>query len=134
MLLNHGSQPGRAAVVTPTESIEIMLRPLAAITLLLSFADHWTTYLCLREPVSGWSVTEANPLADWLFDSAGLVPGLLIDSMVTVAGVVFLLTTRRIPAVAKGGCFAMIALLTGYAVVNNLSALGALGLLALGRG
>ena len=55
-----------------------MLRLLATLTVLLSLADHWTTYLCLREPVTGWSVTEANPLANWLFDLTGLLPGLAI--------------------------------------------------------
>ena len=53
-----------------------MLRLLALLTLMLSASDHWTTYLCLRRPVDGFDVTEANPLAAWLFDSVGLVEGL----------------------------------------------------------
>ena len=111
-----------------------MLRILAVLTLGLSFADHWTTYLCLREPINGWSVMEANPLANWLFQTAGLVPGLLIDSAITIVAIVFLLSTRRIPVLAKSCCFVAITLLTGYAVINNLGALGALGLSPMGQG
>ncbi len=70
---------------------------LAALTLLLTAADHWTTYLCLRAPVDGWLVTEANPIAEWLFGSLGLVPGLIIDSVVTIFALAFLLTTPRLP-------------------------------------
>ena len=36
------------------------MRVLALLTVLVSAADHWTTYLCLRAPVAGWNVTEAN--------------------------------------------------------------------------
>ena len=71
------------------------MRILALLTLLLSAADHWTTYLCLRQPVDGWHVTEANPLADWLFDMMGLVPGLAVDSLITLSAVGFLLATPR---------------------------------------
>ena len=111
-----------------------MLRLLATLTVILSLADHWTTYLCLREPVTGWSVIEANPLANWLFDLTGLLPGLAIDSVITVIAVVFLLSTRHISTFAKSSCLVLIVLLTGYAVVNNLGAIGALGLSPLGRG
>ena len=49
-----------------------MLHLLVALTLLLTAADHWTTYLCLRAPVAGWQVIEANPIADWLFQNLGI--------------------------------------------------------------
>jgi hypothetical protein len=87
-----------------------MLHALAGLTLLLTAADHWTTYLCLRGPVQGWRVSELNPLADWLFVKFGLVPGLLIDSTITLAAVAFLATTAlSIPATQEtrklvGGC------------------------------
>ena len=108
------------------------MRILALLTLLLSAADHWTTYLCLRQQVYGWHVAEANPLADWLFTSVGLVPGLLIDSVVTVLGVGFLVVTRQVPHLAKGVFFAVVIAWTGFAVVNNWQALLALGLSPLG--
>jgi len=111
-----------------------MLYLLAATTLLLTVADHWTTYLCLRNPVEGWVVTEANPLADWLFAQAGLVPGLMIDSLVTLAAVGFLLSTQRMPRTLKHLFFGVITITTGYAVVNNLGALQSLGLSPLGIG
>lgn len=109
------------------------MRTLAILTLMLSAADHWTTYLCLRQPVAGWQVTEANPIADWLFSSIGLVPGLLVDSLVTLAAVAFLLTTRQIPSLAKGVFFVVVIAWTGFAVANNLQAIEALGLSPLGQ-
>ena len=74
-----------------------MLHLLAALALALSAADHWTTYLCLHSPVSGFEVTEANPLAAWLFQSVGLVEGLMIDSLLTIVALAFLITTRWMP-------------------------------------
>jgi hypothetical protein len=109
-----------------------MLYMLVALTLLLTMADHWTTYLCLRAPVPGWDVSEANPLADWLFQSLGLVPAILLDSVVTLAAIVFLLGTTLIPRAAKGSFFALVVAWTGWAVVNNMKAILAMGLSPLG--
>jgi hypothetical protein len=105
---------------------------LALLTLALSAADHWTTYLCLRAPVAGWQVAEANPVADWLFSSFGLVPGLMIDSLITLGAVAFLLATRQIPELAKGVFFGVVIAGTGLAVYNNLQAIYALGISPLG--
>lgn len=108
------------------------MRILAILTLLLSAADHWTTFLCLREPLDGWRVTEANPIAQTLFESYGLIHGLVIDSAITLLAVGFLLTTRRIPDLAKGLFFGAVIAWTGFAVVNNLYAMQAMGLSPLG--
>jgi hypothetical protein len=109
-----------------------MLHALAMLTVLLSAADHWTTYLCLRRSLPGWQVTEANPLADWLFESVGLVEGLLFDSAVTVGAVLFLLGTRHLSPTSKQLFFGFISLWTGYAVVNNIQAISTMGLSLLG--
>ena len=109
-----------------------MLHTLIALTLMLTAADHWTTYLCLRSPVPGWQVTEANPLAEWLFLNIGLVPGILLDSVVTLAAVAFLRGTPLVPTPAKGAFFVVVVVWTGWAVVNNTHALIALGLSPLG--
>jgi len=109
-----------------------MLHALAGLTLLLTAADHWTTYVCLRGPVQGWRVSELNPLADWLFVKFGLVPGLLIDSTITLAAVAFLVSTALFPRSAKGVCFAILVASTAFAVVNNLRAIEVLGLSPLG--
>lgn len=101
---------------------------LAALTLLASAADHWTTYVCLRAPVPDWYVTEANPIADWLFQSIGLVPGLLLDSGVTLGAVAFLLVTRRIPEAVKRGVFGVLIAVTSIAVYSNYRAILAMGL------
>jgi hypothetical protein len=105
-----------------------MMRAMALLTLLLSLADHWTTYVCLRTPLPGWEVTEANPIADWLFASFGLVPGLLVDTALTLGAVAFLLTTRRVSSSAKFCFFGLVATWTGIAVINNLQAISTIGL------
>lgn len=105
-----------------------MLWPLAGLTLLLSAADHWTTYLCLRQPVPGWQIDEANPISQWLFEAVGLVPGLILDSGITLAALAFLVTTRHVPGALKTASLAVIAFSTGYAVLNNFAAIETLGL------
>lgn len=107
---------------------------LAIAALAMTAADHWTTYVCLRQPVSGWHVTEANPISGWLFEAVGLVPGLLVDSAVTVSAVAFLLTTRHVPDLVKKAFFGLVIASTGYAVINNYGAIHALGISSLGIG
>ena len=101
---------------------------LAGLVLLLTFADHFTTWVCLREPVPGWIVSEANPIADWLFGRLGLVPAILLDTAVTVVAVTGLAATGLLPRVAKAGFFAVIVAWTGWAVVNNVQAIVRMGL------
>lgn len=105
-----------------------MLRVLAGLSLILTGADHWTTYLCLRGPVAGWEVTEANPVADRLFEFAGLVPGLAIDSVITICAVAFLVTTAVLSRGTKTAFLGLIASSTAYAVVNNVHAIQTMGL------
>ena len=109
-----------------------MLHWMAGLTLVLTAADHWTTYLCLRGPVTGWQVSEVNPLADWLFMKFGLVPGLLIDSSITLFAIAFLLSTNLFPRSAKSVCFGVLVVSTAWAVLNNLRAIEVLGLSPLG--
>jgi hypothetical protein len=111
-----------------------MLRLFAGTSLLLTGADHWTTWLCLRGAVEGWEIREANPIADWLFQSTGLVTGLAIDSIITLLAVGFLLTTSSLPTAVKTGFLGLITATTGYAVVNNLGAISAMGLWPVGIG
>ena len=109
-----------------------MLHILVALTLLLTAADHWTTYLCLRTPIAGWRVAEANPIAEWLFQSVGLVPGILLDSAVTVAAIACLLATTLVPHAAKAGFFLIVIVWTGWAVINNVKAILVMGISLLG--
>ena len=100
-------------------------------TLLLSAADHWTTYLCLRSPVQGFEVTEANPLAAWLFSNLGLVEGLLLDSVVTVLAS----PSWSSPSVSRRGEERLPRDGGGVdrrGVINNLGAIEALSLSPLG--
>ena len=105
-----------------------MLRVFIFTTIALTLADHWTTYLCLHAPVEGWNVSEANPVADWLFEWAGLGPGLMIDTIVTLLAVAFVATTHVLDRPYKTALLALITLSTGYAVFNNLGAITRMGL------
>jgi hypothetical protein len=105
-----------------------MLRLFVWTTIALTCADHWTTWLCLHAPVEGWSVMEANPVAEWLFDRAGLAAGLAIDTLLTLAAIVFLSLTRTLAQEIKLGLLAVITLTTGYAVLCNLGAITQMGI------
>lgn len=111
-----------------------MLQSLAILAALLTAADHWTTYLCLRRPIEGWDVVEANPVVEWLFGATGLLPGLFIDTVITAVAIVFILTTARLTPSTRYLCLGFMACATSYAVINNLHALSSLGLSPLGIG
>jgi hypothetical protein len=107
-----------------------MLRLLAALALLLAILDHLTTWLCLRAPVPGWEIREANPLAAWLFTRVGLVEGLALDTIVTLAAVVIVSEAPRIPRLAKLSLLGMLIATAAFAVANNLDVIHHVGLLA----
>jgi len=113
---------------------QLILRTMAIATLVLTGADHWTTYVCLRKPIIGWNVMEANPVVDLLFSTTGLMGGLAIDSFLTLAVVAFLFRTKAFSRGAKQAFLSVIVLTTGYAVVNNIQAISALGISPLGIG
>ncbi len=50
---------------------------LGVLVMVFNVADNTTTFLCLRQPVPGFEVFEANPLARWLFEVLGLAEGLI---------------------------------------------------------
>lgn len=102
--------------------------PLALLLLLFTAADHWTTWRCLGVATPEWILTEANPIADWLFQSLGLGPGLWLDTLVTLAALAFLIHTRRVPTFWKHAFLWAGIGATGFAVANNLRALEAAGI------
>jgi hypothetical protein len=110
-----------------------MVPLLALLALVVTLADHWTTYLCLNANVAGWQVSEANPLSQWLFRNFGLAGGLWIDTAVTLAILVILVRTPRLPRLAKLAALTLLIATTSYAVANNLQAVQALGLSLAGR-
>jgi hypothetical protein len=110
-----------------------MLRVLAALALLLALLDHLTTWLCLRAPVPGWDVREANPIAAWLFGRVGLLEGLALDTVVTLGAVIVVTEARRVPRAAKLGLLGMLIATSAFAVANNLEVIQEIGLLAAPR-
>ena len=104
-----------------------MLGVLVGVALLLGAADHWTTWLCLSGEFGHAKVVESNPLAAWLFEALGVRVGLTIDSVVTVAALLFLAQTRRLPRRAKLAFLAAVIALSGHALASNLRVLHALG-------
>lgn len=109
-----------------------LLSILLGLTVLVTAADHWTTYLCLRDPVPGWEVTEANPIAAWLFAALGLGPAILLDSAVTLVALGFVVNTVLVPLAVKHGFLMLVVTWTGWAVANNLNAIVQMGLSPLG--
>ena len=101
---------------------------LGGVAVVLNFLDNTTTFLCLRYPVAGFEVFEANPLARWLFDALGLLEGLMLETLITTAAVAFLVLTSRIPRNMRIALLAALALLPAWAVANNMQVMHEIGL------
>jgi hypothetical protein len=108
---------------------KLVLPGLAASVLFFNLLDNLTTYICLREPVPGYQVTEVNPLADWLFQAVGLVPGLVFDFALTLVVVVFVATSSVKSLGVRLIILGALSLLSAYASVNNLIVMFQIGLL-----
>jgi len=92
---------------------------LGILVVLLNVADNTTTFLCLRAPVPGYEVAEANPAAAWLFGTIGLVPGLALEMLVTSSAIAFLVLTRHVPHRVKLVLLFVLAALPAWAAINN---------------
>lgn len=92
---------------------------LGALVVLFNLADNATTFLCLRAPVPGFEVIEANPAAAWLFDAVGLREGLLLEMAITTVAIAFLVATDRITPRVKLALLVVLAALPAWAAVNN---------------
>ena len=101
---------------------------LGLLVVLFNLMDNTTTFLCLRAPVPGFEVIEANPFARWLFDSLGLVEGLLLETVITAGAVCFLVVSQRIPTQVRFSLLLLLAILPAWATVNNLSVMREIGL------
>ena len=89
----------------------------------LSAADHYTTYLMLANPIPGWDVWESNPVAKWLFDTFGLIPGLAIDSVFTIGAGIWAYGTSLVIEEWKIVWCIVVCGGTWYAVHNNVNVL-----------
>ncbi len=99
---------------------------LGALVVLFNLADNATTFFCLRRPVPGFEVIEANPLARWLFESVGLLEGLIFEMLITTVAVGFLIWTTRISHRAKLAILAVLVALPAWAATNNYLVIRAL--------
>ena len=101
---------------------------LGTLVVLMNLADNATTFLCLRAPVPGYEVVEANPAAAWLFDAIGLIPGLALEMAVTTVAVAFLVWTPRVSPRVKLALLILLAVLPAWAAINNWLVIEATGL------
>ncbi len=93
---------------------------LGILVILLNLADNATTFLCLRAPVAGFELSEANPAANWLFGFLGLRTGLVFEMVVTSIAVLFLVATDHVPPRIKLALLIVLAALPAWAALNNL--------------
>ena len=101
---------------------------LGGMVLIFNLLDNATTFLCLKGPVPGYEVFEANPVARWLFDTIGLTEGLLLETALTTAAVAFLVVTPRIPARTRLLLLVFLTALPAWAVANNLQVIHEVGI------
>lgn len=109
-----------------------LLVGLALLGATLNTLDNWTTYLCLRNPVQGFVITEANPVARFTFEQMGLVPGLVFEYALTLLALVFVVWTHRLPGLFKVFLLGVLCLLAGGAAWNNFQVIQEVGLDILG--
>jgi len=107
-----------------------MLHAFAGLAFLFALLDHFTTWLCLRTPIAGWEIHEANPLAAWLFERVGLVEGLAIDTGVTALALVLVAYSARLPRAARLSLLGLLIGTSAFAVANNFDVIQQIGLLA----
>ena len=101
---------------------------LGGLVLIFNLLDNATTFICLTAPARGFEVFEANPVARMRFEAAGLMEGLIIETLVTTAAVVFLVLTSRVAAVPKLLLLFILAVLPAWAVANNLQVIHEVGI------
>lgn len=94
----------------------------------LTLGDAYTTWACLHEPVSGWEVLEENPVAEWLFETLGLVPGLVVDSVLTLLVALWVARTKKLPIPLKVFYFALGITVTAWAVYHNYQGMVEMGI------
>ncbi len=100
---------------------------LGALVMIFNSLDGLTTFLCLREPIPGFEVIEANPFARWLFEATGLVHGLLLETVVTLAAVTFLVLSPSLPSWVRTSLLVLLVVLPAWAVTNNVQVMAAMG-------
>ena len=93
---------------------------LAAGALIMNALDNLTTYRCLDNPIPGFEVYEANPLAAWGFDMVGLELGLWIETALCGAAILFLVYSPLFGFRARMALLAVLAALPAGAAANNL--------------
>jgi hypothetical protein len=102
---------------------------LGALVIFFNMMDNVTTFACLRSATPGFRVTEANPIARWLFDSVGLVEGLVVETIITTLAVGFLVFTQRLSLRVRVTLLCILAALPAWAAINNLNVMRAVGIL-----
>lgn len=89
-----------------------------------AIADAVTTYYALTKPtLDHVEAVEANPITAWMFDAVGLVPGLVVSTMLPVAVFFWFAKTERAPYKAKFLLLLFAVAITTYAASNNLAIL-----------
>ena len=100
---------------------------LGALALVCNSLDNLTTFFCLRAPIEGFQVIEANPFARWLFEKIGLTEGLAFEAVLTTGAIAFLVLTPRIPKRPKILLLSALVLLPAWAAINNLHVMNSIG-------
>jgi hypothetical protein len=100
--------------------LDKVVASLASLLCLAMVADAFTTYYCLAYPNSPLEVWEGNPIARWLFSNMGLVPGLILDTVVGCALVVWVSRLDFYGRGVKVGIFLFGIVCAVGAVINNL--------------
>lgn len=104
------------------------LKILFVLIILANLGDNFSTYWALTLPAKeGMLITEANPIAAWIFEAMGLVKGLIFEFVLGIGLIWWLMGVKDIPYRWKVVIFAGILIPTVYAVINNIGVLTSAG-------
>ena len=104
------------------------LKILFVLLILAFLGDNISTYFALSLPAKeGLLISEANPIAAWIFEAMGLVKGLIFEFVLSIGLLYWLMGVKTIPYKWKVVIFAGILIPTVYAVINNIGVLTLVG-------
>jgi hypothetical protein len=105
---------------------------LAAGALLMNALDNLTTLRCLANPVPGFGVYEANPLAAWTFEVLGLRSGLAAEMVLSALAIGFLVYSTTFSWRLRRAILLAMVVLPAWAALNNWQVMQEMGLSLLG--
>lgn len=90
--------------------------------MLLVIGDNVSTYLCLTTSSDVYHTWEANPISAWMFQAFGMIPAMLLQTVIKLAALVWvysLIGDSRSNLRVTWVTVMLLIVVTGYVNLNN---------------